>query len=497
MAPVKRALLIGSSYDGLPGTENDVNAMAGILVKYGFQSDDIKRLCGEEATRQKILDSWQKIISESKVGDSVVFYYSGHGGLAEKKELEELNQLSLEDKTPNLTQEEPKRIQFLIPVDYDPKLEHWKGIFDSEISKFLFDTTRATPNVTYILDCCHSARLGRKPLANHAIPKALSTSDYDLTLEKLKQLRQEKKLLENEGWSNPNVVRIAASADRESAWQYQNAAGKHVGILTEKLALVIGKDVVRSSWRNIMAGVGALVDREFAEDQKAQQPRSAGADTRMPFSMEVDWSRALVAEMAKKAVLIHGGRVHGISEGDAFTLTPLISERATSTAEVIEASTQVTTVVNEVSGFHAQASPVPRKDFPYKWSLARPLSRKRRWPVRFPEKLTQIQDLVEKSGDLETCKQDDKPLLEFRDTKSQDGEFLTLRARGVQIGSTELESNLDVEKLFSTASMFAQAQNLLFFEKGTGDEYLGPDLKIEIGVVKNSKEEERATYVTR
>lgn len=83
MTSTKHTLLISSSFSDLPGTKNDINAMVSALKNHGFHIDNMKTLHGSNATRQNILDTWQKLISDSSDGDSVVIYYSGHSGLAE------------------------------------------------------------------------------------------------------------------------------------------------------------------------------------------------------------------------------------------------------------------------------------------------------------------------------------------------------------------------------------------------------------------------------
>lgn len=130
----KRALLIGSSYDNLPGTENDVNTVADLLRRHGFDVDNetyVKKLCGNDATRPKILDAWEELISNSSWDDVVIIYYSGHGGLAKS---------SGSDPSP----QRPSRIQFLVPTDFDLNAEDWKGILDDEISQLLLRTTGKT-----------------------------------------------------------------------------------------------------------------------------------------------------------------------------------------------------------------------------------------------------------------------------------------------------------------------------------------------------------------
>lgn len=92
----KKALLIGiNDYKNLPyyskelgrqitnlkGSVNDVNAMKEILEgQYGFKKQDVKVLINSEATRANILKTFESwLISGTRPGDTVFFYFSGHG----------------------------------------------------------------------------------------------------------------------------------------------------------------------------------------------------------------------------------------------------------------------------------------------------------------------------------------------------------------------------------------------------------------------------------
>ncbi|KAK8137116.1 hypothetical protein PG984_005056 [Apiospora sp. TS-2023a] len=312
---MNRALLIGSNYDDLPGTENDVKTMHGLLERFGFEPPDIKTLSGEEATRKRILDAWHELIRDSSFGDGVVIYYSGHGGMTEQPETD--------DTDSDNTNSEPRYIQYLVPSDFDKSMKTWKGILDSEISKLLRDTTDKTPNVTYILDCCHSSRLGRGPQnLDKPIAKCLTNEEYRRLMGHIKNCRRRNELLEDDNWSNPSVVRIAAAADTEKAWQHKRGSNRYVGLFTEKLDAILRQSRIQSSWRNILVGVNALIARQCSHEEDPQQPRSGGADGRIPFSLQVDSSQAVMAEIRKGHVKINGGRLRGFAEGDKFSLDP-------------------------------------------------------------------------------------------------------------------------------------------------------------------------------
>ncbi|RYP29982.1 hypothetical protein DL767_006465 [Monosporascus sp. MG133] len=61
-------------YGDLRGTANDVNTMTSVLRSRGFDVENydyVKRLCGENATRQKILDAWKGLVPKSSSDDIV------------------------------------------------------------------------------------------------------------------------------------------------------------------------------------------------------------------------------------------------------------------------------------------------------------------------------------------------------------------------------------------------------------------------------------------
>jgi hypothetical protein len=476
--PASRALLVGSSYGNLPGTENDVNTMSRILQGYAFGANErsyVKRLCGDDATRQNILNEWDQLISESSWGDAVVIYYSGHGGIAESKK---------EDPEGRL----PGLLQFLIPSDFDTRLEQWRGILDSEISQLLFRTTGKTPNVTYILDCCHSARLGRGPQRMNAQAKILAF-DYETINKHMEPLRHNKKLLENDLWMNPNVVRIAAAADREAAWQYQNAKGQHVGILTEKLAVMM-ESVRQLSWRNIMLGTKALVETEFDDDCVPQQPRSAGADTRIPFSLNQRASIALLAVIGDEYTIIQGGRIHGIREGDTYTLIPFQKSQG-DTEDTSSGVTQAATV-DMVNGFSAVVYDITKEKFPFSEALALPSERKHRWPVVLPDDPPYIRELFGESR-IFKGRDGETPLVEIR-RDSDIKDRVTLYGQGVLLAQSEVDDLPGIESLVSAAHIFAESQETLSSGGGRDDERFTPTIEVEVGAVVKRKKNPRGHY---
>lgn len=89
LAPVAQAkniaLLVGISAYPTPDTRlegpvNDVKSLHDVLVKkWGFQPADVRTLTDKEATRTRILQEIDALMTRSASGDEVLIYFSGHG----------------------------------------------------------------------------------------------------------------------------------------------------------------------------------------------------------------------------------------------------------------------------------------------------------------------------------------------------------------------------------------------------------------------------------
>ncbi|KAJ1396506.1 Nucleic acid-binding, OB-fold [Sesbania bispinosa] len=88
--PRKRAVLCGVTYRqrrfSLKGTINDVTNMKSLLLnKFNFQMESIRVLTEEEInpnlipTKRNIMESLKWLVNGCQAGDSLVFYFSGHG----------------------------------------------------------------------------------------------------------------------------------------------------------------------------------------------------------------------------------------------------------------------------------------------------------------------------------------------------------------------------------------------------------------------------------
>jgi hypothetical protein len=137
-----RALLIGigQAYPGrlqLPAlVRADAEGLASILTNQdlcGYPAENVQLLLDEAATRDRILDGLHTLARSAAPSDTVVIFFSGHGGHWSD---------GGEAKT------------YLCPVDYDGNDSEGTGIEADELSSLI----NAIPagRVVIILDACHS-----------------------------------------------------------------------------------------------------------------------------------------------------------------------------------------------------------------------------------------------------------------------------------------------------------------------------------------------------
>ena len=116
-AQTRRALLIGinnyvsdkqtdktkgSEWFNLDGCINDLDAMKSLLtIHYSFSDNNIIVLKEKDASRKNILNNLDLLAKETKKGDAVFIYYSGHGSQVRN----------------SLSEEQDKLDEAIVPVD--------------------------------------------------------------------------------------------------------------------------------------------------------------------------------------------------------------------------------------------------------------------------------------------------------------------------------------------------------------------------------------------
>ncbi|MGB6300959.1 MAG: caspase family protein [Rivularia sp. (in: cyanobacteria)] len=176
--PCKLALLVGindykNGISPLGGCVTDVLLQQKLLInRFGFKEKDILLLTDAQATRQNILQAFDKhLIKQAKPGDVVVFHFSGHGSRVKDKDKDMPDGLN----------------GTIVPVD--SSLPPDGGVVQDIMGHTLFLLMYAlqTENVTVVLDCCHSGGTKR---GNFAVRSRDGGSDFLPTPAEYEQQRQ-------------------------------------------------------------------------------------------------------------------------------------------------------------------------------------------------------------------------------------------------------------------------------------------------------------------
>lgn len=141
---MKRALLIGINYIGTPdelkGCVNDINNIRNFLINScGYPANNITMLLNETATTANIQTSILNLTKGCQAGDTLFFYYSGHGATFTGKPAPGKDDID----------------SALIPCDYKQN----GFIIDDWLYTHLASTVPKGVSLWGFTDCCHSGTM--------------------------------------------------------------------------------------------------------------------------------------------------------------------------------------------------------------------------------------------------------------------------------------------------------------------------------------------------
>jgi uncharacterized caspase-like protein len=293
------ALLVGinqykysGGFQNLNGCVNDVRRFGDLLTsKFGFVPEDVKVLTDAQATRDGILTTFRThLISQAAAGDTVVFYYAGHGSRA-----------------PNPS--EPSGFdETIVPTDSrDPEGKVF-DITDKELRALFGELRQKTTEITAILDSCHSGTAIRGnrqrtiPADTRPQPSRTSTRGGEAPTT-----------------ADRGIVFLAGSRADQSSYEHF-AEGTEHGAMSYFLALELSRDDPAMTWRDVMDRVRSMVTARYP----MQEPQLEGsAADKLVFGESSSTSQPyFLASPAGKNVSLNAGLIHGLTEGSLFDVFP-------------------------------------------------------------------------------------------------------------------------------------------------------------------------------
>jgi len=321
-----RALLVGindyaaSSVPDLHGAANDLTLMQSLLVnRYAFVQQNIKVLPDAKAKRADILAALETLIGQTERDDVVVFYYSGHGS--------RIRDVPGGDETDQWDE---------TIVAHDSRLQDVFDITDDELNRLFVRLAARTPNVTVILDSCHSGTAGRNTATVRQAPDDLRNPPAEpaggaRAAEGPSDFRA----------LGANFVLISGSA----AAELSNEApfeGKVNGAMTYHLVRTLSA-TPHTTYRSIFPDLVSQVSGQFPSQHP--QLEGAGMDSSVFGVSAGAIERYVVVEPeGEKSARVMAGSMYGIGKGTVIDVhgpgaDPIASTPVIATLTITQADT--------------------------------------------------------------------------------------------------------------------------------------------------------------
>jgi hypothetical protein len=268
-AQIRKALLIGintyfpgkqdetstgSEWTNLDGCINDLDAIRSLLtVHYNFTDNNIVVLKEKDATRENILNNLALLAKETKKGDAVFIYYSGHGSQVRN----------------SLSEEEDKLDEAIVPAD---AAEGAPYIRDKELAPLFNKILDNGVRLTLVFDCCHSGSLSRGqpqnvPSKNRFLP--MDTVDI-----------KDPTRIETPPASKGALI-FSACQDYELASEIVNDAMQPQGAFTFAFVKALVQSEYEESAENVLLRTSAILKNRG----KSQVPAVEGQNERLQLTL--------------------------------------------------------------------------------------------------------------------------------------------------------------------------------------------------------------------
>lgn len=468
----RRALLIGSETYGLQGCDADVALMRDVLGRRGFDAIEVRT--GTDAGRAGIVDGLDAIAgSIGAPDDAVVVYYSGHGGRVVRPDFEARKAAGAS-----------VHFQFIVPFDMEESdTGDFRGVLSEELTSYqrrmtdAFAALGAVPNVTTILDCCHSGYMAR---ALETTPKSVDLTER---MFRTKGVRDHVGNLADGAQihglaTNAHAVRLAACQPEQSAFEFPSPRGGRHGALTDALASVLDElGEAPASW----GMVGDLVSRRVRTLVPEQHPVVEGPADRLPFSDRAMPDDHTLAVSAHEGDLrIEAAEMLGIAVDDEFRLVTAGQDDRLATG-----------IVDRLDGGDAvlRIDPETARDAVSRGALAVPERLRRpRTNVHLelpPGVAPGLADRLVAGTHLAAV--DDPATAMVRITSEPGGLVLNDHAAQRWRVDSYADDDAGIERLVSDIEAIAVGHRLLDLPPATGPSALDPVVTIDVGVYRDGR----------
>ncbi|GAA6617267.1 caspase family protein [Scytonema sp. NUACC26] len=338
-----------SRVSNLNGCVNDIEAIEEYLRKristegkweFVENSEVPWKLTNELATRQAIIDGFQKHLCQAGSEDVVLFYYAGHGSFEGAPDAFRLK-------------DSDRQIETL--VCYDSRTTQGRDLADKELSYLIEQVAKNNPkHLLIVLDCCHSGTATRDPKVverqTSADGRVRDLKEFIFTEEWLKR-----RLSEN--YEPPRHVAIAACRSHQTAKEHRGEDGKRRGAFSYFFTQALQRTHSSLSYADLLQDINALILSKVTD--QSPQIEALAEDLEQTFLGGAAGERLNYFTFTYNTQdyddwVINGGALHGIrpkTEGETiFAIFPQgtpIEELSDISRAICQVS--VTDVLTEVS----------------------------------------------------------------------------------------------------------------------------------------------------
>ncbi|MEB3218533.1 MAG: caspase family protein [Nostocales cyanobacterium 94392] len=312
------ALLVGineyhpqSGVGSLTGCVNDIEAIETYLRerittdnKWELVENSVVdwKLTNELATRQAVIDGFEKHLSQAQSEDVVLFYYAGHGSYEPPSEVFR-------------EQERDGKIETL--VCYDSRTSGVPDLADKELNYLIEQVAKNNPHILIILDSCHSGTATRDP---DVVERQTNTSGNARDLQDFLFPQEWVKHRLSNSYQRPRHVLISACRDFQTAKETglnNQRRGAFSYFLTEALQRTNGS----LSYANLVQDINALITGKV--QNQSPQIEAQSDDLIQTFlggaaGKGINYFTLIYDNQTHHNWVIKGGILHGIrptSEG--------------------------------------------------------------------------------------------------------------------------------------------------------------------------------------
>lgn len=268
------ALLVGidrypEPVTALKGCVHDVRKMAGYLEnEKSYFNVLVTQLTDEKATKSAIIDNLKELLTHSAPGDSVLFYYSGHG--------------TQEEADPVFWPSDPdKKLEALVCHDSISSQDgstQMHLLADKELRYLLKKYAVPGVHITTIFDCCHSGSntrngnvaasgyevLERRYVNRERMGNAFPKRDWeDFVFAKEIRYGQVGKAGLEAVFPEAGHIQMAACQNDESAYEVNGE-----GVFTKNLVDILTRSGGKISYHRLQGAIQSYLRHQFQQTPK-------------------------------------------------------------------------------------------------------------------------------------------------------------------------------------------------------------------------------------